>query len=83
MKFIMKEKTSISGLTFTLTGKMPMKRDAVTQLITSKGGYVKGISKSTDYLVTDDSDSGSIKNKKAQTMNITIISFQDLIEMLR
>jgi len=83
LKFIMKEKTSISGLTFTLTGKMPMKRDAVTQLITSKGGYVKGISKSTDYLVTDDSDSGSIKNKKAQTMNITIISFQDLIEMLR
>ena len=79
----MKEKTSISGLTFTLTGKMPLKRDVITKMITSKGGYVKGISKSTDYLVTDDPYSGSNKNEKAKSYGTKIIDFDELIGMVK
>lgn len=83
LSFIMKEKTSISGLTFTLTGKMPLKRDVITKMITSKGGYVKGISKSTDYLVTDDPYSGSNKNEKAKSYGTKIIDFDELMGMVK
>jgi len=82
LTFMKTEKSSISGLVFTLTGKMPMKRDVITRMITAKGGSVKGISKSTDYLVTDDPDSGSIKNKKAQSFGTKIIDFNELMEMI-
>lgn len=82
LEFVMKEKSNISGLVFTLTGKMPMKRDVVTQMISAKGGYVKGISKNTNYLVTDDMDSGSIKNQKAQKFGTKIISFDELMDMI-
>lgn len=82
LTFMKTEKTSISGLVFTLTGKMPMKRDVITRMITAKGGSVKGISKSTDYLVTDDPNSGSIKNRKAQEQGTKIIDFETLMEMI-
>lgn len=82
LKFIMKEKTNITNKIFTLTGKMPMKRDVITKMITTKGGMVKGISKTTDYLVTDDPFSGSIKNKKAQEYGTQIIDFDQLMEII-
>lgn len=82
LTFMKTEKSSISGLVFTLTGKMPMKRDVITRMITAKGGSVKGISKSTDYLVTDDPNSGSAKNQKAQSFGTKIIDFETLMEMI-
>lgn len=82
LEFIKKEKTNISGMVFTLTGKMPMKRDLITQMIVKKGGMVKGISKSTNYLVTDDPNSGSAKNKKAQSYGTKIIDFEGLMKLI-
>jgi DNA ligase (NAD+) len=82
LKFIEKEKSSITGMIFTLTGKMPLKRDVITKMITSKGGFVKGISKSTNYLVTDDTTSGSNKNEKAKEYGVEIISFETLLKMI-
>jgi DNA ligase (NAD+) len=82
LTFMKTEKSSISGLVFTLTGKMPMKRDVITRMITAKGGSVKGISKSTNYLVTDDPNSGSAKNKKAQSFGTKIIDFETLMELI-
>jgi DNA ligase (NAD+) len=61
---------------------MPMKRDIVTQMIVKKGGTVRGISKNTNYLVTDDPNSGSVKNKKAQSYGTTIIDFDGLMELI-
>lgn len=78
----MKEKSNITGMIFTLTGKMPMKRDIITKMIVKKGGMVKGISKSTNYLVTDDPNSGSAKNKKAQSYGTEIIDFNALMELI-
>jgi len=82
LEFMKKEKTNISGMIFTLTGKMPMKRDIITQMIVKKGGTVRGISKNTNYLVTDDPNSGSVKNKKAQSYGTTIIDFDGLMELI-
>lgn len=83
LKFVMTEKSNITGMVFTLTGKMPMKRDEVVKLITMKGGIVKGISKSTNYLVTDDKDSGSIKNQKAQSYGTAIINFDEFLNLVK
>lgn len=82
LEFTMKEKSNITGMIFTLTGKMPMKRDIITKMIVKKGGMVKGISKSTNYLVTDDPNSGSAKNKKAQSYGTEIIDFNALMELI-
>jgi DNA ligase (NAD+) len=82
LRFIMKEKSNISGKIFTLTGAMPMKRDEIVKLIVMKGGIVKGICKSTDFLVTADTGSGSIKNQKAQLYGTKIIDFDQLMVML-
>lgn len=84
LKFKEKDMTSsVAGKMFALTGKMPMKRDDIIRLIVSKGGSVKGMSKSTDYLVTDDPYSGSVKNTKAQSYGTKIIDFDSLMEMVR
>jgi len=83
LKFIKKEKSMISGKIFTLTGKMPMKRDDIIKLIISKGGNVKDISKGTNYLVTDDTSSGSNKNLKAKQLGTSIIDFNTLLSMIK
>lgn len=84
LKFKEKNMNSdVAGKMFALTGKMPMKRNEVIKMIVDKGGSVKGMSKSTDYLVTDDPDSGSIKNQKAQSYGTKIIDFNELLEMVK
>lgn len=83
LTFITKEKTSITGKVFTITGKLPMKRDEIVKMIVAKGGLVKGISKSTDYLITDDPNSGSTKNKKASAYGTAIIGWGEFLELAR
>lgn len=73
----------INGKIFTLTGTMPMKRNEIVKMITMRGGSVKGISKSTHYLVTDDPNSGSVKNTKAQSYGTKIIDFNELLTLLK
>lgn len=71
------------GKTFVLTGTLPdMKRTEAKKLIESFGGKVSGtVSKKTDYVVAGE-DSGS-KLTKAQTLGITVISKEDLLEMTK
>lgn len=71
------------GKTFVLTGTLPdMKRTEAKKLIESFGGKVSGtVSKKTDYVVAGE-DSGS-KLTKAQTLGITVISKEDLLEMIK
>lgn len=74
---------ALTGKMFCITGKLPMGRDAVVRMIEAKGGVWKNaVVKGTDYLVTDNPNSGSSKNKKAQTYGTKIISFTELQELL-
>lgn len=73
---------SLRGKIFTLTGNGPIKRDVLTKMIEANGGYVKGISKKSDFLVTDDTDSNSGKSKKAREYGVPVISYQQVIDML-
>lgn len=73
---------NLRGNIFTLTGNGPIKRDVLEKMIESNGGVVKGISKKTNYLVTDDPNSNSGKSKKAREYGVSIISYEKLLEML-
>ena len=72
----------LHGKTFTLTGTAPIKRDDLIRILENKGCRVKSITRKTDYLVTNDSDSNSSKAKKAREYNIPFMSYDDLLKKL-
>lgn len=83
LEFMKKDTTSsVNGKVFAITGVLPLKRNEVIKMITNKGGIVKSMSKGTNYLITDDTESGSVKNKKALEMGTEVISFDELITIL-
>lgn len=70
----------IKGKTFVITGSLNYyeNRDALKDKIESLGGKVAGsVSSKTDYLINNDSKSASSKNKKAISLNVSIISEED------
>ncbi len=76
--------SDIAGKTFVITGSVLhfVNRNEVKELIESLGGKVAGsVSAKTDYLINNDTTSGSSKNKKAKELNIPIISEEDFIKM--
>lgn len=75
---------SLEGLTFCITGKVNIfkNRDELSAFIESKGGKVTGsVSKNTNYLINNDTESTSAKNKKAKELNIKIIGEQTFMDM--
>lgn len=75
--------TKCDGLTFVITGKTTSfkNRDTFTEYVEAQGGKVTGsISKNTNYLVNNDANSDSSKNKKAKELNIPIITEAEFIE---
>ena len=75
---------SLEGLTFCVTGKVNIfkNRDELSTFIESKGGKVTGsVSKNTNYLINNDTESTSAKNKKAKELNIKIIGEQTFMDM--
>lgn len=92
LNFIKEETNSINlrnnsfkDKTFCVTGKFEtMKRSEIEDIITKNGGKLTGsVSKKTDYLLTNDANSGSSKAKKAKELNISIMdekTFKDLIQ---
>lgn len=73
---------TLRGKVFCLTGNGHIKRDVMTKLIESNGGYVKGMSKKVDYLVTNDPESNTGKAKKARELGKPIISYFDVENMM-
>lgn len=70
----------LKDLTFCVTGKVHIwkNRDSLSALIESLGGKVTGsVSKNTNYLINNDINSTSAKNKKAQELDIPILSEED------
>ena len=71
---------------FVITGKLQnfKNRQELIDLIESNGGKVlSSISTKTNYLINNDINSTSAKNKKAKELNIPIITESDLMEMIK
>lgn len=75
----------LTGMTFVITGSLENfeNRDSCKEKIEKCGGKVTGsVSKNTTYLVNNNVNSTSGKNKKAKELGIPIISEQELLELL-
>jgi DNA ligase (NAD+) len=75
--------TSLENMTFVVTGKLThfKNRDALVAKIESLGGKVtSSVSKNTSYLINNDIESNSSKNKTAKTLNIPILSEEDFLQ---
>lgn len=74
---------SLAGLTFVITGSVYQyrNRDEFKASVEARGGKVAGsVSRKTSYLVNNDSESTSGKNKKARELGIPVITEQTFIE---
>ena len=77
--------SNISGKTFVITGKLEAfgNRDELKDKIESLGGKVVGsVSAKTNYLINNDIESNSSKNKKAKSLGVPIINEQEIIKMM-
>ncbi len=78
--------TSLEGKTFVITGSLEhyANRKDLKAEIEAEGGKVAGsVSAKTDYLITNDPDSGSSKNRAARELGVDIITEDDIIAMLK
>lgn len=77
--------TALSGETFVITGSLEYykSRTELKKEIETQGGKVAGsVSKNTSYLVTNNPESGSSKNKAAAELGVKIITEDEIRMML-
>jgi DNA ligase (NAD+) len=79
------DKVPLKGLSFCFTGELKsIKRNLAEERVKALGGTVKSsVVKELSYLITNDPESGSSKNKKALDLGIKIIdedAFLSLVE---
>ena len=74
-----------TGKSFCFTGELnTMKRADAQNLVKENGGAVKSsVVKGLSYLVTNDTSSGSSKNRKAAELGIPVINEQQFLELLK
>lgn len=73
-----------AGLVFVITGEVHhyKNRDAFKAYVESQGGKVTGsVSKKTSYLVNNDVESASSKNRKAKELGVPVISEDMFVTM--
>ncbi len=76
----------LAGKTFVITGSLDHfdNRDALKEYIESLGGKTAGsVSGKTSYLINNDINSGSSKNKKAKELGVEIITEETFMEMVK
>ena len=76
---------SLAGKNFVVTGDVTQfkNRKELQKFIESKGGKVTGsVTSKTNWLINNDVESKSSKNKKARELGIPIISEKDFLEMV-
>lgn len=73
--------TELKG-SVAITGKLSVPRNQFIQELRSNGWEVKDISKSTSYLITDDPESNSSKNKKANEWDIQKITEEEFRKIM-
>jgi len=77
---------NLTGKIFVITGSLNSfaNRDEVKERIETLGGKVSGsVSSKTSYLVNNDIESTSSKNKKAKELGVPIITEDELIKMIK
>ncbi len=80
-----KRTDTLAGLSFVITGSLEHfeNRKELTAIIESGGGKVaSSVSSKTSYLVNNDIKSNSSKNKKAKKLGVSIITEEELLDML-
>ena len=80
-----KETQILEGKNFVITGSVHQfaNRAEVKELIEKKGGKVTGsVTSKTDYLINNDVESTSSKNKKARELGIPILSEEAFLKMI-
>lgn len=78
-----KSDQSLKGMTFVITGNVHIykNRDEFKASVEARGGKVSGsVSSKTSYLINNDLESTSGKNKKAHELNIPILSEDAFVE---
>lgn len=78
-------KSDLSGKTFVITGSLNhyKNRDELVGVIESLGGKISGsVSSKTSFLINNDTESNSSKNRKAKELGIPIISESNLLNMI-
>lgn len=76
--------SSITGKTFVITGTLSKSRGEFKKYLESLGAKVTGsVSKKTDYLLLGSDEEGSTKHNKAKELGITIISEEELNELVK
>ncbi len=73
-----------AGKSFCFTGELlTMKRADAEQIVKQNGGVIKSsVTKDLTYLVTNDTESGSSKNVKAQKFGIPIINEKEFLSFV-
>ena len=80
-----KEAQIFENMNFVITGSVEhfANRNEVKAVIESKGGKVTGsVTSKTNYLINNDIESTSSKNKKARELGVPIISEETFLKML-
>ncbi|MFQ7111023.1 MAG: NAD-dependent DNA ligase LigA [Anaerovoracaceae bacterium] len=83
--YLSKSGGRLEGLGFVVTGTLKHfeNREKLKELIAEEGGKVSSaVSKKTDYLINNDADSSSSKNKKAAELGIPVISEDEFLRLL-
>jgi len=74
----------LNGLSFCFTGKLfNLKRADAEKKVKLLGGKISSVNADLDYLVTNDTESGSSKNLKAKEFDVKIISEKEFLELLK
>ena len=85
IEFVIEENTEeqdLEGMTFVITGSLETypNRDALKKEIEDRGGKVAGsVSAKTAFLINNDINSNSSKNKKAKSLGVPIITEEDFV----
>lgn len=77
--------TSLEGQVFVITGEVHIfkNRAELQEKIESLGGKATGsVTSKTSYLINNDVESTSSKNKKAKELGVPIISEEDFVAMI-
>ena len=72
-------------MSFVITGSVNhfANRNEVKELVEKMGGKVTGsVTKKTNYLINNDIQSSSSKNKKARELGIPILSEEDFLNLV-
>ena len=78
------ENGKLTGQSFCFTGELKtMKRQDAEKLVKDNGGQAKSsVTKDLTYLVTNDKNSGSSKNQKAEKLQIKIIDEDEFLTLI-